>query len=146
MYFLSLLCGLWSGSSSMEIGDFIWQFLYFSPPPPPFHTLTLILTTPSLYKHKNKYIPYFPTDAVFYLELARSLRSSHRSISLPNFFTFHITLQFPFERSRNLGVIFSFLPSILRWLWQDTNVKTHQIQTRSQQLWWTDTIFTFTHI
>ena len=88
MYFLSLLCGMWSGS--MEIGDFIWQF-YISPPPHPhFHMLTLILTTQTLWRQEKKFIKIW-TLWFFYRFSYAGLRSSHRSISLPNFFTFHCT-------------------------------------------------------
>ena len=124
MYFLSLLCGMWSGS--MEIGDFIWQF-YISPPPHPhFHMLTLILTTQTLWRQEKKFIKiwtlWFFTD---FLMPVSALHTDQFHFQISSLFT---VLQFPFERSANLDVIFSFMGSSHGWLhWQDTNMKTSPI-------------------
>ena len=132
MYFLSLLCVLWSGS--MEIGDFIWQF-YISPPIRPlsyayldFNNTIFLQTQEQIYSSN-----FYWCCVLFGVSMVSALFAPINFTS--KFLHFSRTLQFPFERSWNLGVIFSFLSSILRWLWQDIKTPPIPYITMQQRLY-----------
>ena len=134
MYFLSLLCGLWSGS--MEIGDFIWQFYISPPPPPPFHTLTLILTTPTLC---TKYITFWIFWILYWFSYI-GVRSSQRSISLPNFSLFTVCTSISIWKEREFRCDF-LLSGLLRWLHWKEGQKWNPIKSQTSHLFITNYFF-----
>ena len=111
----------------MEIGDFIWQF-YISPPSAPFSYAYLDFNNTISLQTQEQIYSWFSywCGVLFGVSMISALFAPINFTSKFLHFSHHTSISIWKEQEFRRDFLLS---TLLRWFWQETNVKTHQYQT-----------------